>query len=43
MSLKDYYKVDNDGILDEVRAKINSLDENKPATDKTDNQQNNQQ
>jgi hypothetical protein len=42
-SLKDYYKVDNDGILDEVRAKINSLDENKPAADKTDNQQNNQQ
>jgi tetratricopeptide (TPR) repeat protein len=42
-SLKDYYKVDNDGILDEVRAKINSLDENKPGTDKTDNQQNNLQ
>ena len=40
-SLKDYYKVDNDGILDEVRAKISSLDENKPAADKTDNQQNN--
>jgi TolA-binding protein len=40
-SLKDYYKVDNDGILDEVRAKISSLDENKSGSDKTDNQQNN--
>lgn len=39
-SLKDYYKVDNDGILDEVRAKLSSLDE-KPGADKTDNQQNN--
>ncbi len=29
-SLKDYYKVDNDGILDEVKAKLNSLDEVKP-------------
>ena len=26
-SLKDYYSVDNDGILDEVKAKLNSLDE----------------
>jgi tetratricopeptide (TPR) repeat protein len=42
-SLKDYYKVDNDGILDEVRAKISSLDENKTGTAKTDNQQNNVQ
>jgi TolA-binding protein/predicted negative regulator of RcsB-dependent stress response len=35
-SLKDYYKVDNDGILDEVKAKLNSLDENKTDTDKND-------
>jgi TolA-binding protein len=35
-SLKDYYKVDNDGILDEVKAKLNSLDENKPDTFKND-------
>jgi tetratricopeptide (TPR) repeat protein len=28
-SLKDYYKVDNDGILDEVKAKLNSLNESK--------------
>ena len=40
-SLKDYYTVDNDGILDEVKAKISSLDEIKAAPDKTDNQQNN--
>jgi TolA-binding protein len=40
-SLKDYYKIDNDGILDEVKAKISSLDENKPGAEKTDNQQNN--
>jgi TolA-binding protein len=33
-SLKDYYKVDNDGILDEVKAKLNSLDEVKPETEK---------
>ena len=33
-SLKDYYKVDNDGILDEVKAKLNSLDEAKPETEK---------
>src|SRR5450759_320391 len=39
-SLKDYYTVDNDGILDEVKAKISSLDEIKPNTDKNDNQQN---
>jgi len=42
-SLKDYYKVDNDGILDEVNAKMNSLDQNKPNTEKIDNQQNNVQ
>ena len=40
-SLKDYYTVDNDGIHDEVKAKISSLDESKPAPDKTDNQPNN--
>jgi TolA-binding protein len=28
-SLKDYYSVDNDGILDEVKAKLDSLNENK--------------
>jgi TolA-binding protein len=28
-SLKDYYSIDNDGILDEVKAKMNSLNENK--------------
>jgi hypothetical protein len=39
-SLKDYYKVDNDGILDEVKAKLNSLDENKTDTDKNDKVQN---
>lgn len=39
-SLKNYYTVDNDGILDEVKAKISSLDETKPNTDKSDNQQN---
>jgi TolA-binding protein len=31
-SLKDYYSVDNDGILDEARAKLGSLDESKPDT-----------
>jgi TolA-binding protein len=35
-SLKDYYTVDNDGILDEVKAKLSSLDESKPATGKND-------
>jgi hypothetical protein len=35
-SLRDYYKVDNDGILDEVKAKLNSLDEPKPDTEKGD-------
>jgi TolA-binding protein len=39
-SLKDYYSVDNDGILDEVKAKLNSLDENKSETDKNDKLQN---
>jgi TolA-binding protein len=42
-SLKDYYKIDNDGILDEVKTKMNSLDENKTNTEKIDNQQNNVQ
>ena len=31
-SLKDYYSVDNDWILDEAKAKLNSLDEVKPDT-----------
>jgi TolA-binding protein len=39
-SLKDYYTVDNDGILDEVKAKLNSLDEIKPDSDKSDKLQN---
>jgi len=39
-SLKDYYKVDNDGVLDEVKAKLNSLDESKSVPDKTDKEQN---
>jgi hypothetical protein len=42
-SLKDYYTIDNDGIMDEVKAKMSSLDENKPKTEKSDNQQNNVQ
>jgi len=29
-SLKDYYSIDNDGILDEVRAKLDSLTDSKP-------------
>ncbi len=28
-SLRDYYSIDNDGILDEVKAKLDSLNENK--------------
>jgi TolA-binding protein len=39
-SLKDYYSVDNDGILDEAKAKLSSLDESKPDTDKNNNAQN---
>ena len=42
-SLKDYYSVDNDGILDEVKAKLNSLDEVKPETDKNEKLQTNGQ
>ena len=42
-SLKDYYYVDNDGILDEVKAKLNSLDEVKPETDKNEKLQSNGQ
>ena len=38
-SLKDYYSIDNDGILDEVKAKLNSLDENKLDTSKNDKAQ----
>jgi TolA-binding protein len=40
-SLKDYYAIDNDGVLDEVKAKLNSLDEIKPETDKSDKVQSN--
>jgi TolA-binding protein len=29
MGLKDYYTVDNDGILDEVKARLDTLDQNK--------------
>jgi len=39
-SLKNYYSVDNDGILDEAKAKLNSLEEIKSETDKNDNVQN---
>jgi hypothetical protein len=28
-SLKDYYSIDNDGILDEVKTKLDSLNEKK--------------
>jgi TolA-binding protein len=35
-SLKDYYKVDNDGVLDEVKAKLTSLEENKSQTSGND-------
>lgn len=38
-SLKDYYKVDNDGILDEVKAKLSALDEVKTMPEKTEIQQ----
>jgi TolA-binding protein len=41
--LRDNYSVDNDGILDEVKAKISSLDDTKPETDKADKVQNNVQ
>ncbi len=34
--LKDNYSIDNDGILDEVKAKLNSLDEVKPKLIKND-------
>ena len=33
-SLRDYYTITNDGIIDEVKAKLSSLDEIKPASDK---------
>jgi TolA-binding protein len=39
-SLKDYYSIDSDGILDEVKAKLNSLDESKPGPDQNDKVQN---
>jgi TolA-binding protein len=42
-SLKDNYSVDSDGILDEVKAKLSSLDESKPESDKIDKVQNNVQ
>ena len=42
-SLKDYYTVDNDGILDEAKAKLGSLDESKPDTVGTDKLQNSEQ
>jgi TolA-binding protein len=42
-SLKDNYSVDSDGILDEVKAKLSSLDESKQEPDKTDKVQNNVQ
>jgi TolA-binding protein len=33
-SLRDYYTITNDGIIDEVKSKLSSLDEIKPAGDK---------
>lgn len=42
-SLRDYYTIDNDGILDEVKAKLSLLDENKADTVKVDIQQNSMQ
>ena len=40
-SLKDYYSVGDDGILDEVSTKLGSLDEAKTVTTvEKDNQQN---
>jgi len=38
-SLKDYYTVENDGILDEVKAKLNSLNVSKPESDKNEKTQ----
>jgi tetratricopeptide (TPR) repeat protein len=38
--LKDSYTIENDGILDEVKAKLSSLDEVKPDVDKSDKVQN---
>lgn len=38
-SLKDYYTVGNDGILDEVRARLSALDEKKPAVSANDSVQ----
>ena len=42
-SLKDFYSVDNDGILDEVKAKLNSLDESKSDSTGSDKVSNNKQ
>ncbi len=36
-SVKDYYTIDNDGILDEAKAKLNSLDEVKAKPDSLNN------
>ncbi len=41
--LKDNYSIDNDGVLDEVKAKLSSLDESKPDTEKVDKVENNVQ
>ncbi len=35
-SLKDYYSIDNDGILDEVKEKLDSLNQNTPDTNIND-------
>ncbi|MGA2407631.1 MAG: tetratricopeptide repeat protein [Bacteroidales bacterium] len=42
-SLKDYYTFDNDGILDEVKAKLNTLDESKSDSTGSDKVSNNKQ
>jgi TolA-binding protein len=42
-TLKDYYTVENDGILDEVKEKLNSIDEKKTETDTNEKVQSNTQ
>lgn len=39
-SLRDYYTITNDGILDEVKARLSSLDENKTDSEKVNTDQN---
>ncbi len=39
-SLRDYYTITTDGIVDEVKARLSSLDENKPAGNNADTDKN---